>query len=72
MNEKPCKYCEKEWVSREEQGDLWQEVYFNPEKAYMTIKAKNDDLRKYNELVIQIYYINYCPWCGRKLEKEAK
>ena len=68
MNEKPCKYCEKEWTSRQEGADLWQEVYFNPAKAYVTIKAKNNDLRKYYDLVATIHYINYCPWCGRKLE----
>lgn len=67
MNKKQCEKCEKGWVNREVLCDLWLEVYFNPEKACVTIRAKNSDLHNYNELVIQDYYIYYCPWCGRKL-----
>lgn len=68
MNKKPCENCEKGWVNREEQGDLWLEECFVPEKACMTIKAKNSDLRKYSDIIVQNYHIRYCPWCGRKLD----
>lgn len=68
MNKKQCEKCEKGWVNREVQGELWLEVCFVPEKACMTIKAKNSDLRKNSDFIVQNYHMRYCPWCGRKLD----
>ena len=65
---KPCEYCEEWWQHVEDAKSTHLVVEFYPEQWFMAVSAigTDEDTGETEELV-QSYNINYCPFCGRKL-----
>ena len=69
VKKKPCKACEREWVkpSLEYNGSVTVlTTHFRPSAKTITVEA--NPLR--SNYCQQVYYIRYCPWCGRKLDRD--
>lgn len=65
---KPCENCEDWWQHNEHVGSTSLTVEFYPEQGFIAVSAigANENTGEMEEAE-QIYDINYCPFCGRKL-----